>query len=284
MMRKGNETTTLHEDGFSFLPEIRNVVSSIDESSFQHNESSESDGIFVLAPSNSSDSSSIGFNTNSSGSNQEEIKLKKKKNTNTRKPSFKPQYMQGLRIFRTDIRRKYPQMYANVMNSQDSDLIYRFFTNFCSPDFSYERKRDEVTGINQFSSVIAPQPICGRSRFIQMIQTFYTSTILADLTIRISNPRVIITKDVPGSRIIMDDTSELTILYFVQRIPASEGVPSQMSKALPAPGFEIVDPTTNDRIFFTLLPTPFRIKLESEIIIRMNEAHLICGMDITQKY
>ena len=48
--------------------------------------------------------------------------------------------MPGLQIFRNDIRRRLPLMYANVMNSLDPKILNEFFYKFGSPHIIYERK------------------------------------------------------------------------------------------------------------------------------------------------
>lgn len=234
------------------------------------------------------DNDSDSFNRNESSENSsiagyKAIKVEgveKKKWKSSRKPSLKPQ-----KIFRTDIRRKYPSMYMNVMNSLDPEMMNGFFSKFCSPHFTYERRRDEMSGVGQMSATIAPRPIYGLARFIRTIVTFFTPTILADLVVHVRDPKIIVTKGVPGSRIVMEDTSELTLLYSLKRVSAQEYAATnrQSSQPLPAPGFEVVDPTTNDRIVFSLLPKPIRVRFTAEVVFIMDESNVINAISVTQK-
>lgn len=201
----------------------------------------------------------------------------KKKWKCTRRPSLR-----APKIFKNDIRRKYPSMYMNVMNSLDPAMMHNFFSRFCCPHFCYERRRDEMSGVGQMSATIAPKPIYGLTRFIRTIVTFFTPMILTDLVVHVRDPKIIITKGVPGSRIVLEDTSELTLLYSLKRIPANE-ISQQQAQPLPAPGFEIVDPTTNDRICFSLLPKPIRVKFNAEVVFLLDESNIINGIYVTQK-
>lgn len=52
----------------------------------------------------------------------------------TRRLSNNPNYMPGLRILRRDIRRRYAEMFVNVINSHDLPLLIKFVQEFCRPD------------------------------------------------------------------------------------------------------------------------------------------------------
>ena len=229
-------------------------------------------------------------------STKEDPPSKKKKNTNTRRPSYKPEFMRGLRILRSDIRRKYSEMYTNVINSLDPHLMSQFFYQFCAPNFRYERRRDETCEIKQFATTLAPKPIIGVTQYIQSVVAFFTPTILIDLIVRVQNAKVIVTKGISGSRIVADDRSELTMLYSIERIPTHNhdfqtrledrkefSRFSSSTSSLPSQVFEVTDPISNDRICFSLLPKPIRIKFNVELTFILDDSHLITALYVTHK-
>lgn len=63
-------------------------------------------------------------------------KNEKKKRIRTkpsRKPSFRPNFTPALRVLKRDIRRKYPEMFMNVINSHDINLFRQILNTFCLP-------------------------------------------------------------------------------------------------------------------------------------------------------
>ena len=210
------------------------------------------------------------------------MEFPKERKKSTRKPSLRPEYMNGLRVLRSDIRRKYPEMYTNVMNSLDGKLISQFFQKFCSNNIIYECIKKEQCEIGKFAAALVPKPVVGISSLIPFMVTFFTPTIFADMVLRLKSSKVIVTQGVPGSRIVAQDHSEMTMLYSVERIPYPDHL-SLPSPSSPSPSFDILDPVSNDLIRFSLLPTPIRVKLEIDLVLTLDEAHLINGIYTTQR-
>ncbi len=102
---------------------------------------------------------------------------------NTRRLSKNPIFMPELRILRRDIRRRYAEMFVNVINSHDLPLLIKFVQEFCRPDCRYIKDyiaegselqalreamdRDMVTDLNGMIEIFA---FC----FLVMPDSFFT--------------------------------------------------------------------------------------------------------------
>jgi hypothetical protein len=121
--------------------------------------------------------------------------------------------MPGLQIFRNDIRRRLPLMYANVMNSLDPKILNEFFYKFGSPHIIYERKHG-TCAFSHSVTTLAPNPVRGLYEFTQSIITLLTSGFFFDTTVQIKNPKVIIQKDVQVAELLL--IIFLILPYFIR--------------------------------------------------------------------
>lgn len=232
--------------------------------------------ILELLRDSEQDLSSVDGNSDKTSPTKQNIRKKKC----GRKPSFRPKFIEGMRIYKTDIRRRYPEMYANVMNSLDGKLLRQFFYEFCSPIITYERKNGDCA-FSSLASALVPKPIFGLPQYVNSAVAFLTTTILMDMVIRLQNPRVITVKGVPGSRIEADNILELTVLYSAKRVPVSKD--AQINQPLPSSGFQFIDPVTNDLVCLTLLPTPLRMKVTLSLVLTLDPSNHINGIYLSHR-
>lgn len=96
-----------------------------------------------------------------------------------------------LRIIKRDIRRRYSEMFNNVVNHPDPRLLLEFFQQFCTPDCQYI-----VTVAPQISVPVRVGP---RDIFCQQME--YRKTI-PDGIRYLTDSKICVSLDQPGSRII----------------------------------------------------------------------------------
>jgi hypothetical protein len=193
-----------------------------------------------------------------------------------RKPSFKPEYIPALRILRNDIRRRYGDMYINVVNSNDPDLTRRFFYQFGVPNFTYlQNINDDGNGLSQFiRSLYSGDQSNGINQFVNgMIGIL---RLFSDGVTRLLNFEVRVTQGVPGSRLIGIISYQASLMYDVFR-------PSQNPNGSPVPdqSIEFTDVTTNENIYLTLLPQPVPLRMKSRLILTLDENHRITSLSLS---
>lgn len=125
------------------------------------------------------------------------------------------------RVFKHDIRRQYPTMFLNVMNSCDFGMILSFFRTFAVPDMIVQKKPIDMEEIRKLppGTSLPPLPIVPfrgadwvRFHFLQ------ASCFCADRIFRVKNAKIVTRSDSQSSVIVMDVVNELTYLYAVDPI------------------------------------------------------------------
>lgn len=123
------------------------------------------------------------------------------------------------RVFKHDIRRHYPTMFLNVMNSCDYNTFLSFFCTFSSPDMIVQKIPINMEELRKLPVSLPPLPIMPfrgtdwvRFHFLQ------ASCFCADRIFRIDSAKVITRSDSDESVIVMDVVNELTYLYAVDPI------------------------------------------------------------------
>ena len=206
----------------------------------------------------------------------DEIQPKKKKSKQCgRKPSFRPKFMPGMRIIRNDIRRRYGEMWINVMNGYECDLIQRFFYQYCAPHVAFEQYHDEKS--TYIKSVYSKAATVGIPSLVAGM--IGITKIFADGVARLHNFEVKVTQGVPGCRLMGLMTYKGTMMYSTHRAPmisnSSESNSSQESSALPSQSFAFDDVTSNETVFLSLLPNPVPICMTQLLEMRLDDSHNI---------
>ena len=224
--------------------------------------------------------SSLKFDSLSSSENAEPttalVPQKKKWRKSGRKPSFRPEFMPAIRIFRNDIRRRYGDMFVNVVNSSDYDLMAKFFYQFCVPNISFEQSLEDGSKFSKFvQSIYSKETTSGIATFTAGMVGI--SKIFVDGVSRLLNFQVRVQKGVPGCRLIGRLSFEASLLYDAFR-PAETA--SEEKKPLPYQGIEFTDITSNETVYLSLLPTPVPLTLTSLIEMHLDDAYQITFMKI----
>lgn len=125
------------------------------------------------------------------------------------------------RVFKHDIRRQFPTMFLNVMNSCDYSTFLAFFHTFSLPDMMVRKKPISIEEIRKLPPGISlpPLPIAPfrgadwvRFHFLQ------ASCFCADRIFRVEDARIVTRSDSQHSVIVMDVVNEITYLYAVDPI------------------------------------------------------------------
>eukprot|EP01031_Cornospumella_fuschlensis_P030643 gene30643-37025_t len=120
-----------------------------------------------------------------------------------------------LRVIKADIRRKYPMMFINVVNSCDPDLMCRFFTQFCVPHCQLS------------DSVLHPHTREKTELFVRSglpeIQQFATVCATApDFILQLQNACIKQSKQYTGSKVVLQVQAKVSSLqHFLEKSAAT---------------------------------------------------------------
>mmetsp|Transcript_9803 Transcript_9803/g.10556 ORF Transcript_9803/g.10556 Transcript_9803/m.10556 type:complete len:318 (-) Transcript_9803:78-1031(-) len=147
-----------------------------------------------------------------------------------RRKSTNPVYMPSLRIFRRDIRRRYGEMFVNVMNNHDSSLLSRFFQEYCHPDchFFTTRPTNEIPRkILQDSLKKSTDEKYNLGEVIDGFSRNYD--LMPDSVFRLETTQVRVKQHEKGSVIIAKARVVGTRLYAIETV---ENINSQIANSL----------------------------------------------------
>lgn len=114
--------------------------------------------------------------------------------------SKKPNEIRLPRIPKEDIRKQYPTMFLNIMNSMDFDLIASFYEECCSDNIQFRR---EVVSSVDHSRVIQSCVVRGVEEIVLLLRV--VNLIYPDRIFRaIEAPRIITKSDTFRTEIIID--------------------------------------------------------------------------------
>lgn len=147
----------------------------------------------------------------------------------TEKKSLKKHYKQKFRrnphvpfpkIFKSDIRRQYPQMWTNVINWNKPALLHDFLSSVC-------RKSCTHTTIVTNPEIYHLLPLLQRHSTIDHSaqQCAYRITCSPDATCELKSSQLIRSKDFDGTKLMMMVRYTGTKLYDLQLPKNSDGVP-----------------------------------------------------------
>ncbi len=123
-----------------------------------------------------------------------------------------------LRIVKKDFRRRYIEMYNNVMNNHDADLLHRFLFEFCTPDCQF------IINVGLSFSPPVKQGILDIVRY-----TMLTAIRMPDNCHYLTNARIHVPLDQPGSRIVSTVNFKGTVLFELHPDQAKAFAPSRDS-------------------------------------------------------
>jgi hypothetical protein len=203
-----------------------------------------------------------------------------------RKPSFRPEYMPGLRVLKNDIRRRYGEMYINVTNSQDPSLINKFFYQFCLPDCRYDPRIPEDNNFGKFLHSLKPKnPLAEAAGGVSSLVSGIIAMmpILPDMVARLLNFQVRITKGVSGSRLTATIAIQGSQIYEAIREP--EEVIRKTLENSPQPGtimeFSPSNCPDDEKIYFNLLSKPIPISIKCSLTMNLDDNYRIKSFLLT---
>lgn len=110
-----------------------------------------------------------------------------------------------LRIVKRDIRRQYIEMYNNVMNHTEPDLLFGFLQDFCTPNVEF---------VVHIAPGISPRVRRGVAEIV--CQEMEYRAIMPDGVQYLSDAKIHVSLSKPGSRIISSVTVKCTELYEIK--------------------------------------------------------------------
>jgi hypothetical protein len=118
-------------------------------------------------------------------------------------PGYKNQPIAMPRIVKTDIRRRYSFMFANVLNSYDCHLIDSFIQRFSEPSISFEKENMHDTSV----------ALSGTT----MLSTYFclSQQMSPDKVVRITDTQIKQRSDRTGSELVSNFDVSLTKIYDV---------------------------------------------------------------------
>jgi hypothetical protein len=152
-----------------------------------------------------------------------------------RKRKINPSFMPSLRVLKKDIRRKYTEMYINVLNNHDPALIFRFFQEFCLPncDWLLRFPQNAIPTIRQHVGI--PDMLVGLMLVhARMPDTVYS---LGDVAIHVpfDNPsggsRITGNLILKGTRLFQIVNSESQPPKFIRKSKNSSGMKNSRSSS-----------------------------------------------------
>ena len=215
--------------------------------------------------------------------------IRKKRNTKTRRPAYRPEYMPGLRILKTDIRRRYGEMYVNVTNSQDPKLVQEFFFKFCLPSCYYDEKFGEECKFGEFVRSVFSRGhesrLMRKAGLAEIVQGCIASrSIFPDGCLRLLNFEVRVTRGVSGSQLVAKVMFKGTLLYDVIRTPRKLELADSDGHQypLPSPIIEISGPNhSSENVYLALKKEPVQVKVFYKLVMQLDDSNHICSFHIS---
>lgn len=113
------------------------------------------------------------------------------------------------KIPRHDLRRKLSLMFANVVNSFDLRLMRAFYEDFCLPSCIYMDCVEDNGGAGEIFRGIKPIKVQGLTNLLSLIEG--SAEVTPDVAFRLNHSYINQQLDNPGSRLVMEMTSYVTI-------------------------------------------------------------------------
>lgn len=189
-------------------------------------------------------------------------KKRKREKRNTRKPSFRPAYIPELRIIKRDIRRRYPEMMQNVMNSYDINLLERFYQQFTTPTMECF---DDAAPSTVYDDYHWPKQSKGYHRLLQA--TKMTFELFPDAVYYVDDVQVSVTLHERGSRITCRMRCKRTQIWDAKFLPPNHSLEGEDNRF---PSFELVK-----------LECPVVNEMEGRFIMWLDEANRIVMVRLT---
>jgi hypothetical protein len=186
--------------------------------------------------------------------------------------------MPDIRVLKTDIRRKFGEMYVNVTNSHDPGLIQQFYGHFCRPDCSSGSRFQRGC---QFGDFLAPifDPIDRTGIPVLFNGHLAVMTFFPDSVSRLKKFEVRVTRGVPGSKLIATIFLQGSMLYYWKAIPSSPQdleKPDESVQQQPKNFLEFMNPVDpNEKIYFGLRQQPIPVSVTFDLIMNLDDSHRI---------
>ncbi len=136
--------------------------------------------------------------------------LAKKKRRSTKRRTNNPKFIPEIRIFRRDIRRRYVEMFNNVLNSYDLELHRRFLKEFGNPNLTQVLKSFPVDLIKKLNR--EPR-VEGIDSLVEAFGKEYLA--VPDIVFQLSNVKVCQSLNTSGSKIVATLIVRGTMLYSI---------------------------------------------------------------------
>mmetsp|Transcript_20258 Transcript_20258/g.22003 ORF Transcript_20258/g.22003 Transcript_20258/m.22003 type:complete len:291 (-) Transcript_20258:120-992(-) len=159
-----------------------------------------------------------------------EYYLRERTRKRRRRRATNPSFMPEIRVYRRDIRRKYSEMFLNVINNHDLVLLGKFIDEFFRP----ECQVIQVTPLdNEFSKVIEQVIHKGVGRSVSGLKEFLYACALnlemrPDTIVRPQEAQVRVRQGYRGSVVVTKSLMKGTLIMTVQKNPRREICKYQM--------------------------------------------------------
>jgi hypothetical protein len=203
----------------------------------------------------------------------------KKRKVSSRRPPYKPEYMPELRIVKTDIRRQFGKMYVNMVNSQDPQLISKYFYKFCRRDCSFHNYFADGCFMKEMIHSLFPgstlQHFHG-ANFARVVDGFiHLLGLLPDLEFRLVNFEVKVRQGVPGSILYCCLECSGSFLYDVHHVNCD----TENRQEVPFSAIEFYPPKDpKQKVYLTLNKKPVTITVGLNVIMELDDENQIQSM------
>ncbi len=185
-------------------------------------------------------------------------KPKKKRKKYPHRPPYRPAFMPELRILKRDIRRKYPEMLQNVMNSHDIHLLERFYKHFILPTADlYDCNAPSMV----YDEYHWPKQSKGYQRKLEAMAMSFK--LFPDSVFYLDDIQISVRLHERGSRIMGKTRSKQTQVVGVKFL-SNQGKTSSEEMMENHPPFEVVP-----------LETPMMVELTGRFLLELDECHRI---------
>lgn len=189
---------------------------------------------------------------------EEEAPPKKSKRRKApRKPSFRPAFIPELRIVKRDIRRKYPEMMLNVMNSHDIKLLESFYDTFTVPNVEVI-DRDAPASV--YEDYQWPKYSKGTQRYLQAMNMSFQ--LFPDAVFYLEDVQISVILRERGSRITGKIRAVRTQVHGIKFLNQQKIEEKQDADNDQHPSYELIP-----------LETPLLNEVEGRVIFYLDENH-----------
>jgi len=196
--------------------------------------------------------------------------LTKKKRRSTKRRTNNPKFMPEIRIFRRDIRRRYGEMFNNVLNSYDLELHRRFFEEFANPNLTQVLKFFPVDLIEKLNR--EPR-VEGIDSLLEVFGKEYMA--VPDIAFQVSNVKVCQSLNTSGSKIVATLIVRGTMLYSISptQTPIQDNNQQSNSDKVDTGNLLAASSRSHDLIVLKPLDEQIDYLIEGTVTLSLDDQH-----------